>query len=189
MRLHLLSKGLTSTVSQSGLVSQILMRFVVHVDPAHRAQGQFFSTNWSDFGMLPPQTKCKWGTPPCEGELKKAQPPWCLDLVTFIDSSEGPRWTLDTLLLRQPCTLMVCDVPTFRSSPSFHSVKILYTSDAILCFANLLQNKTGFLQREEHPRWHKTKCGTLAKYVASASKFCSTTDYTCACAFRYNADY
>jgi len=103
------------------------------------------------------------GNPPCKGELKKTQPPWCLDLVTFIDSSEGPRWTLDTLLLRQPCTLMVCDIPPFRSSPSFHSVKILYTSDAILCFANLLQNKTRFLQREEHPRWHKTKCGNSSQ--------------------------
>lgn len=30
---------------------------------------------------------------------------------------------------------------------------------------------------------------TLAKYVASASKFCYTTDYTYACACRDNADY
>jgi len=45
-----------------------------------------------------------------------------LTVLGFIDPSCGPRWAFDTLVLKKTWTLMVCDVPPFRSSPSLEEV-------------------------------------------------------------------
>jgi len=45
-----------------------------------------------------------------------------LNLMTFIESSNGPRCAFSTLVFKKTCTLIVCDVPTFRFRTSLEEV-------------------------------------------------------------------
>jgi len=40
----------------------------------------------------------------------------------FIDHSDGLKWAFRTHVIKKTCTLMVCDVPLLRSSPSLGEV-------------------------------------------------------------------
>jgi len=42
--------------------------------------------------------------------------------MRFIDHSDGLRQAFGTLVFKKTCTLMVCDVPMLRSSPSLGEV-------------------------------------------------------------------
>ena len=72
--------------------------------------------------------------PNCNGGWMGCSPLTVLNLMRFIDPSCGPRWAFDTLVLKKTCTLMVCDVPPFRSSPSLGEVLHENQSDLYLWF-------------------------------------------------------
>ena len=58
--------------------------------------------------------------------LKGECPPQHLEVMRFIDNSNGLRWAFGPLVFKKTCTLilMACDVPLFRCNPS--SVEVLH---------------------------------------------------------------